>query len=191
MAGLCFAAFASVSALAQAPEPKDSSELYYASVHVGLSDGWSVKDQKLFSGTVPSKAWILSERSGSEAIVGALVTEGVEGGLRDQATTILIKSYVEALAVSWGATTVKGDNGGERAAYCQGEAGYHLEASFGTLVFDYYGCMVMREDKWRAATIVTWVKRDGGADPEATALVEASKRLIPLVKAVRFDPPVE
>ncbi len=173
------------TALAQDAAPND---LYYASVHTARPDGWNVRDSKLFSGATPSKAWILNqaEDESSEVLVGAIVTEGVADGLRDQATTVLIKSYLEAFAISWGAR-VEGASEGEIAVYCGGKPGHHIVATFGNEVFDYYGCMVIRSDKGRAGVVVTWIKRGKDADPEAKALPVATRRLTPFVQNVTFD----
>lgn len=163
-----------------------ADEVHYAGIHLDVPAPWVQADAKMFSGSSPSEARVFA-RGEEEVVFGAIVTEGVSQGLVDLATTVLIRSYVEAFAISWGAK-VSGPKEGELAAYCGGEAGYHLEATFGNDVYDYYGCMLMRADKWRAATVVTWVKRDGKPDPEGRAMLVATKRFAPFLKAIRFDP---
>ena len=163
-----------------------ADDVQFASVHLDQPAGWVQKDTQMFSGASPSQAWIFAKGT-EEVVFGAFVTEGVSSGLVDLATTILIRSYLEAFAISWGAT-VKGPEEGELAAYCGGQAGYHLEAKFGNDTYDYFGCMLVREDKWRAASLVTWVKRDDSPDPEGRALVTATKRFAPFLSAIYFDP---
>lgn len=162
-----------------------ADEVQFSGIHLEVPDAWLQTDTQLFSGSAPSQAWIFAQ--GHEEVVwAALVTEGVSSGLVDMATTVMIKSYLEAFAISWGGK-VTGAQEGELAAYCGGEAGYHLEAKFGNDTYDYYGCMLMREDKWRAATLVTWIRREDVPDPEARALREASRRFEPFLKRIRFD----
>lgn len=175
---LCFGVFSHAMAYAD--------EVQYAGIQLDVPAEWVQTDEKVFSGSSPSEARVFA-RGEEEVVFGAIVTEGVSEGLVDVATTVLIRSYVEAFAISWGAK-VTGPKEGELAAYCGGEAGYHLEAAFGNDIYDYYGCMLIRADKWRAATVVTWVKRDGAPDPEGRALLVATKRLMPFLKAIRFEP---
>ena len=162
-----------------------ADEIQFAGVHLEKPSGWVQADTKMFSGASPSQAWVFAQGK-EEVVFSALVTEGVSSGLVDMATTIMIRSYLEAFAISWGAT-VHGPEEGELAAYCSGQAGYHLEATFGNDTYDYYGCMLVREDKWRAASLVTWVKRDGSPDPEGRALVTVTKRFAPFLKSIYFD----
>ena len=164
-----------------------AEEVEFGGVHFKVPQETRIVDVKTFTGSTPSRAWVL-EHGGEEVVAGSIVTEGVKGGLDSFSTTVLVKLYVEAFAVSWGAR-VTGNLEGELAVYCGGGAGYHLEATFGNEVYDYYGCMNVRDDKGLAATLVTWIKRgDGVQDPEGASLVEATRRLKPYLEGIFIEP---
>jgi len=165
-----------------------AGEVEFGDVVINVPTGMAVAEERVFTGSAPSKAWVLRNKDREEAFVSAISTEGIANGLKDHSTTLLVKLYVEAFAVGWGAK-VKGPEEGELSAYCGGGAGYHLEATFGNDVFDYYGCMKIRDDKGVAGAVITWIKRDKNSpDPEGEGLLKASKRLKPLLDAINFKP---
>ncbi len=165
-----------------------AGEVEFGGVHFKVPSGSAVARERVFSGSTPSKAWVIRNTEQDESVVSAIVTEGIVNGLRDHATTLLVKLYVEAFVVGWGGK-VNGPEEGELAAYCGGEAGYHLEATFGNDVYDYYGCMKIREGKGIAGTVVTWIKRDKKSlDPEGEGMLKASKRIKPLLEGMVLDP---
>ena len=153
----------------------------YASVVVTTPPHWSMREMQTFSGSVPSRAWIYA-KGNEEVVVSAMVTEGIINGLEGQSTTILAKLYTEALVVGWGGKANGEPDGIIQAPFCGGEAGYKLEATFGDQKFDYYGCFMLREDYYRATTVVTWV-------PVGTPEEVAARRLMTFVQATDMGKP--
>jgi len=154
--------------------------LSYASVRVNLPDGWRVHNEMTFSGAVPSHVWVVSIPGGGEALVAALVTEGVADGLAMQAETLLAKVYVESVIVGWGGKA-EGDSEGGRFEFCGGEPGYHAVVRFGAAVFDYYGCLRLSPERERGLAVLTW-GQEGGEGEEV-----AGRRLKTLLSVASFD----
>ena len=149
----------------------------YASVTITTPPHWMMREMQSFSGTVPSRAWIYA-KGDEEVAISAMVTEGIATGLEGQSTTLLAKLYTEALVVGWGGKG-EGEPDGIMAPFCAGEAGYKFTATFGDKQFDYYGCFILRDDNFRAATIVTWV-------PAGTPEMTAARRLMTFVEATQL-----
>ena len=169
-----FSFFMGTSLLAHAQEQ-------YASVNITTPPHWSMREMQTFSGSVPSRAWIYA-KGDEEVVVSAMVTEGIVTGLEGQSVSMLAKLYTEALVVGWGGKSKGEPDGSNQAIFCGGEAGYKLEATFGDKKFDYYGCLMLRKDNFRATAVVTWVP--AGA-PEETA----SRRLMTFVQAIDMGKP--
>lgn len=156
--------------------PLLAEDIDYGGVKVSLPESWKVSQEAMFSGAVPSRAWLLRHADGSEALLSILVTEGVVKGLEGQAESLLAKIYVEAFAVAWGAE-VKGSGEGKLASYCGGRGGYHLVGSFEGKRFDYYGCARLNGTSSRAFMVVVW---DSEGWPESAA----QQRLEPFLESL-------
>ena len=151
----------------------------YAGVEISDVPNWSLQQMQTFSGTVPSRAWIFGKND-EEVAVSAMVTEGIENGLKDQDLNVMAKTYVDALVTGWGGEP-KGDALSVKSAFCGGEFGYKAEAKFGDRVFDYYGCLLMNPERSRIITVVTWGAHD---IPEEIV----ARRLMTFIQASSFPP---
>ena len=127
-------------------------------VSIQPPEEWGLKQMKLFTGTIPSKAWIF-EHQEDEVLVSVLMTEGILDGLQNQSKATLIRLYVEEFVSGWGGQVDKGvTHEFEAATFCDGHAGVEIKATFGRDTFLYYGCMKPRQDWSRIGMVVTWIK---------------------------------
>ena len=162
----------------------------YANVTIQVPEDWHLRQMKLFTGSLPSKAWVFDNNQ-AEVLVSVINAEGIREGLTNPSKATLIRLYTEEFVSGWGGKIDKtATHEFEAATFCDGHAGVEVKATFGQDTYIYYGCLKHNQDWTKLSTVVTWMKTPEppvGEIQENSDTSSAAQRLSGFLAGIQYD----